>query len=843
MNVNIQYTIYQIAKFTGGRLVNKNTGLPMPAYLSLDSRKMIFPEASVFFALKTSHRNGNEFIEGLYEKGLRNFVTDNKKIDVKKISLANVIMVDNTIVALQKLAAHHRSQFNTTPDSSEFPIIGITGSNGKTVVKEWLNQLLEHDFSIVRSPRSYNSQIGVPLSVLEKNSSHNLAIFEAGISHPGEMENLEKIIKPTIGILTNIGQAHDEGFENKIQKMQEKLKLFIEAKHLIFCADDNDVKNEVLIFKQKIKNENNALQLFSWGKNSGNALQILSIKKNKGYTKIDALYKEKNISISIPFTDESSFENAINCWCVLMILNKTDEKITRRFLSLYPIAMRLELKQGTNHCTIINDSYSNDLHSLSIALDFLQQQKQHKKRTVILSDILQSGMKQDELYSHVADLILQKKADRLVGLGPDIFSHQNNFSFIKEKYFFLTVEDFFKHFPLLHFHDETILIKGARSFGFEQISHALEEKIHQTVLSINLNAIIHNLKQYKKLLRPATKIMAMVKAFSYGSGSYEIASLLEYHKADYLAVAYADEGVELRKAGITSPIMVMNAETNTFDSLINYNLEPEIFSFGILNELQKFLKSSGINNYPVHLKIDTGMHRLGFTADDIDELTQIISGNSLVKVMTVFTHLVASENKNEDNFTFHQSKIFEQCCEILGLGLGYKFDKHVANTSAISRHPQLQMDMVRLGIGLYGIDSNQEIQQQLKNVSTLTTTVSQIKKVKAGETVGYGRNAKLERDSIIATVRIGYADGYPRSLGNGKGKMFIKGNLVPVVGNVCMDMTMLDVTDLEIIQEGNDVIVFGEPLPLYLLAEWAQTIPYEIMTGISQRVKRIYFEE
>jgi len=833
----IDYTIKQIAKFTRGKLVNHNTDLPAPAYLSLDSRKIISPLGTIFFAIKTSYHDGNAFVEGLYLKGVRNFVTGDKNIDIKKVPLANVIVVDNSISALQMLAAHHRGQF------SHIPVIGIAGSNGKTVVKEWLNQLLEADFSIVRSPKSYNSQIGVPLSVLNINESYNLAIFEAGISRPGEMQNLEKIIKPTIGILTNIGQAHDEGFENKTQKISEKLNLFVHAKQLVFCADEEEIKNEVIIFQKKIKNENSSFKLFAWGKSNYNKLQISSINKIKIKTKIEALYEGKNISISIPFTDDASVENAINCWSLLLLLKKDDEEIGRRFELLYPIAMRLELKQGINHCTIINDSYSNDLHSLAIALGFLEQQKQYKKHTVILSDILQSGKEPNELYAEVAHLFQHRKIDRLIGIGPDIFSQQDAFSFLKDKQFYLTVEEFLISIPRLNFRDETVLIKGARSFGFEQISHKLEQKIHQTVLSINLNAIVHNLKQYKSLLKPSTKIMAMVKAFSYGSGSYEIASVLEYNKVDYLAVAYADEGIELRKAGITLPVMVMNAETSTFESLVNNNLEPEIFSFSILNEFENFLKSSGINYYPVHIKIDTGMHRLGFTSDDMDALCQVLGGNTLVKVVSVFTHLVAGENEKEDDFTLQQSNIFENCCEIIEQCLGYKFIKHIANTAAISHHPHLQMDMVRLGIGLYGIDSNKTMQRQLKNVTTLTSTVSQIKKVNAGDTVGYGRNARLKRDSIIATVRIGYADGYPRNLGNGTGKMLLHNKLATVIGNVCMDMTMLDITELETIQEGDEVIVFGEALPLYTLAAWAETIPYELMTGISQRVKRVYFEE
>ncbi|MEP6926269.1 MAG: bifunctional UDP-N-acetylmuramoyl-tripeptide:D-alanyl-D-alanine ligase/alanine racemase [Ginsengibacter sp.] len=843
MNVNIHYTIDQIVKLTGGKLVNFNTDVPAPLHLSLDSRKIIFPADTIFFAIRTLHHDGNAFIEGLYLKGVRNFVTEDKSIDTKTIPLANVIVVNNSVYALQMLASNYRSQFNEIPGGKEFSVIGITGSNGKTIIKEWLNQLLAPDYSIVRSPKSYNSQIGVPLSILNINSSHTLAIFEAGISSTGEMKQLQKVIKPTIGVFTNIGQAHDEGFNNRIQKINEKLNLFVHAKHLIFCSDNKEIKKAVVVFQKKIKTKNSYLELFSWGKTNGNKLKISSTEKGNIHTKIEAVYKKKKILITIPFIDDASVENAINCWCVLLILNKNYREVRKRFEFLYPIAMRLELKQGINHCTIINDSYSNDLHSLTIALDFLEQQKQHKKHTVVLSDILQSGQKPNELYKEIAHLLKHKKIDRLIGIGPDIFLQQNAFSSLNNKQFFFTVEEFMKNIPRFHFDDETVLIKGARSFNFEQISQELEQKVHQTILSIDLNALVHNLKQYKQLLKPATKIMAMVKAFSYGSGSYQIASILEFHKVDYLAVAYADEGVELRKAGIISPIMVMNAEKSTFESLVNNNLEPEIFSFSILSEFENFLKSLGINYYPVHIKIDTGMHRLGFTGDDMHALQQVLYGNTLINVVTVFTHLVAAEIEKENDFTLQQSKIFEDCCKIIEHSLGYKFIRHAANTAGISRHLNLQMDMVRLGIGLYGIDNNKTMQAKLKNVTTLITTVSQIKKVKAGDTVGYGRNAKLMRDSIIATVRIGYADGYPRNLGNGKGKMLLHNKLVPVIGNVCMDMTMLDVSGIGNIKEGDEVIVFGEALPLYTLAGWAETIPYELMTGISQRVKRVYFEE
>jgi alanine racemase len=835
LNVKIQYTINEIVQICKGKWLNKNLSDAQPVYLSLDSRKIIYPESTVFFAIKNKHRNANLFLEILYKKGVRNFVSDDENVDVKSFGLANFILVKNTVSALHELAVFHRNQFS----KNELKVIGITGSNGKTIVKEWLNHLLENEFSIVRSPKSFNSQIGVPLSVLNIHSTNDLAIFEAGISEKGEMKNLQKIIQPAIGIFTNIGNAHDEGFRDRNEKINEKLILFQNAAHLIFCSADENLKNKIKTFQQK----NKRLKLFSWGSESGDLLQVKQIKKEEFSSSILLNYGRSKLRISIPFTDDASVQNAIHCLAVLIILNKREEEILQRFSTLYPIEMRLELKEAINHCNVINDSYSNDLYSLSIALDFLNQQKQYTGHTVILSDILQSGIEPQKLYAEVASLLRQKNVDRFIGIGNDIFSQRNEFSFIKNVAFYKSLDEFLNNIFLYNFHDETILIKGARQFEFERISHILEQKVHQTVLSINLNSIVYNLKKYKELLNPSTKIMAMVKAFSYGSGSYEIASVLEFNKVDYLAVAYADEGIELRKAGITLPVMVMNIDDTVFDSILNYNLEPELFSFSLINDFTEYLKRAEIENYPVHLKIDTGMHRLGFMENEINLLCKKISGNHFIKIKSVFSHLAASENKNEDPFTDFQFNVFKKSCLKIEKALAYSFDKHIDNTSGISRHTDLQMNMVRLGIGLYGIDPNEEMQKNLKNVSTLKTTISQIKKIKAGETVGYGRMGKLEKDSVIAVVRIGYADGYSRRLGNGVGKMLIKDKLAPVIGNVCMDMTMVDITGIKDLKEGDQVIVFGEELSLQQLAKWAGTIPYEIMTGISQRVKRIYFEE
>jgi Alr-MurF fusion protein len=825
------YSIAEIEKIIDGKfLLHKNTAVDIE-HLLIDSRKILFPSSTLFFTIPGPRRQGNAFVKDLYSKGVKNFVVDKSFVFLADdYPDANIILVQNVLAALQQLTAYHRSKFS-------IPVIGITGSNGKTIVKEWLQQLLQHDHRIVRSPKSYNSQIGVPLSVWQMNGQHTLAIFEAGISLPGEMEKLEKIIAPTMGVFTNIGEAHSEGFNNITGKIAEKIKLFENAAVIIYCKDEILIDEALTALQQK----NNAV-VFSWGQNEDATLCVTNIQVQPFNTVIKALFRDKKISIAIPFTNDAAIKNAITCWAVLLQLNMSNDIIQERMLQLKPVEMRLELKEGINNCSVINDSYSADITSLSIALDFLQQQQQHPKRTVIISDILQTGKANKDLYEEVADILQQKNIHRLIGIGTEISKYSECFNAIKETAFFTSTNEFKQQFASLHFYNETILLKGARVFEFEQISHLLEQKTHQTCLEINLSAIIHNLKMYQQQLNPGVKLMAMVKAFSYGSGSFEIANLLQFHKVDYLAVAYADEGVELRRAGITLPIMVMNAEENTFDMLVQFNLEPELYSFGILNAFEKYLQQSGINNYPVHIKSDTGMHRLGFEENDMVELSTRLSTSAQFKIQSIFSHLASSDNKVHDDFTKHQAALFKKACKAIEKNIHYPFLKHIANTSAIHRHKNLQFDMVRLGIGLYGVDSNEAMQQQLKNVSTLKTNIAQIKKVKAGESVGYSRKGIAEKDSVIATVRIGYADGYPRSLGNGIGKMWVNGKLAAVIGNVCMDMTMLDITGITA-QEGDDVIVFGEKLPVAELAHWADTIAYEILTGISQRVKRVYYEE
>ncbi|HYM93067.1 MAG TPA: bifunctional UDP-N-acetylmuramoyl-tripeptide:D-alanyl-D-alanine ligase/alanine racemase, partial [Chitinophagaceae bacterium] len=655
-------------------------------------------------------------------------------------------------------------------------------------------------------------------------------------------ENLEKIIQPTIGVLTNIGQAHSEGFNSFTEKALEKAKLFKHCQHIIYPKNNAaqlDPENEdKALFNEDAK-------FYSWSKLDKAWLQITSIEKKAAYTIIKAQNNNREILIQIPFTDDASIENAITCWCVLLVMAIKQGTISAGMKTLSSVNMRLELKKGINQCTVINDRYSADLSSLVIALDFLEQQSAGAKKTVIVSDFLQAGMNEENLYEMIAHLLKQHHIDRLIAIGESVSHHlavMLQDSSIQQDYF-LRTESFLEHFRLSQFKEETILVKGARVFEFEKIVRLLEYKVHQTVLEINLNAFAHNLKQYQQLLKPSVKIMAMVKAFAYGSGGAEIAGILQYHKVDYLGVAYADEGVELRNAGITLPVMVMNPEENSFFAIIENNLEPEIYSFELLQSFDAFLQREALESYPIHIEIETGMNRLGFATEDIDKLATTLLRTNSFKVQSVFSHLAASEDSNLDTFTKKQFELFQQSSGELQNKVGYSFLRHIANSAAIVRHPEMHLDLVRPGIGLYGINSIEGNQLNLQTVATLKATIAQLKYLKKGESVSYNRSGMVNQDSVIATVRIGYADGYPRRLGNGAGKMIIKGKLAPVLGNVCMDMTMIDVSSFPEIKEGDEVIIFGKELPVQRLAQWAETIPYEIMTGISQRVKRVYYEE
>ncbi|HET6991673.1 MAG TPA: bifunctional UDP-N-acetylmuramoyl-tripeptide:D-alanyl-D-alanine ligase/alanine racemase, partial [Bacteroidia bacterium] len=707
------------------------------------------------------------------------------------------------------------------------------------IVKEWLWQLLRDDFSIVRSPKSYNSQVGVPLSVWLMEESHQLAIFEAGISRMGEMEKLQEILKPEIAILTNIGTAHDENFTGKDQKIIEKLKLLKGATTVICCKDD-------AVLFAKMQEELSGSQLYSWSRKTRADLQIARVTKEKSETIIQGIANNHFSEIRIPFTDDASVENVIHCWATLLLLGMNDETIAVRMAQLVPVAMRLELKEGVNSCSVINDSYNSDLGSLSVALDFLNQQQQYPKRTLILSDILQSGKDENQLYAEVAQLLRGKGISRLIGVGESISKMKDLFSNLETSFYKSTAE-FLSNYHTGLFHNETILLKGARAFGFEAINKAIQQKAHETVLEIDLNALIHNLNFIKSRLNPGTKLMAMVKAFSYGSGSFEIANILQFHRVDYLAVAYADEGIELRKAGITIPIMVMNPEEQSYDEMIRHKLEPELFSFRVLqlfdDAAKRFrLRHPGQAPVPVHVKLDTGMRRLGFDENELNELIVRLKNSRDLTVRSVFSHLAASDESEHDDFTRKQIRSFISMSDELRKHFSYPIDRHILNSAGILRFPDAQLEMVRLGIGLYGIAANEPEQKHLRNVSTLKTTISQIKNVPKGETIGYSRKGVALENMKIATVPIGYADGLSRKLSNGVGKMFVNGKPVRIVGNVCMDMCMLDISGM-VCAEGDEVIVFGTDHPITDLAKDMGTIVYEVLTNVSRRVKRVYYQE
>lgn len=865
------YTVEQIAAICGGKLFTDNGSAGAVSDILIDSRRLIHPERSLFVALKSDRNDGHKYIGELYDKGVRSFMVS--AIPERSVD-ASYILVDDTLRALQALGAFHRNRF-------DIPVIGITGSNGKTIVKEWLFQLLSPDFRIIRSPKSYNSQIGVPLSVWKMEPTHNLAIFEAGISRPGEMERLEPVIRPAIGIFTNIGHAHDEHFQGLEQKVKEKLTLFRHAGMLIYCSDQ-ELIGQILASDPAYR----SLKTFTWGRREGSDMRLTRVEKNAGHSRFTVQLKNREYTVNIPFSDDASVENAIHCLATGVVLAQLADDagqkslnhpigsegvdtsfsifnfqflidtVLPRFAHLAPVAFRLELKEAVNHCSLINDYYNSDINSLIIALDFLNQQNQHQKKSVILSDILQSGRVREELYREIASMLEARNISRVIGIGRDMVRYSGFFGM--EGRFFTTTDEFLQQFPLSSFQHETILLKGARIFEFEKISRQLQQKAHETVMEINLDALIHNLNHYRSRLRPGTRIMAMVKAFSYGSGSYEIANVLQFHHVDYLAVAYADEGVELRKAGIRLPILVMSPEEYSLDLLLKYNLEPEIYHFRILRlliEAMEHNQSSVQDEVRIHLKLDTGMHRLGFLPGETEALIDLLHQNPGLRVQSVFTHLAASEDPSEDAFTLEQIDLFRSVSDRIRGALPYPVLRHVLNSAGINRFPEARFDMARLGIGLYGVGSDPTEQLMLRNVSTLKTVITQLKFISGGETVGYNRKGIVTRDSVIALIPVGYADGLNRKLGNGTGVIYIHGKPAPVIGNICMDLTMVDVTDLwnrhELdpqrealqIKEGDEAIVFNDAHPVSEIAAQLGTIPYEVLTGISRRVKRIYFYE
>jgi Alr-MurF fusion protein len=787
-------------------------------HITIDSRSPQNNQNTLFFAIQGNNFDGHFFIQDLISKGVQNFVVSNIPNGLPE--KANFYEVENTLEAFQKLAAYYRSLFH-------FPILGITGSNGKTIVKEWLNYLLSPEYQIIRSPKSYNSQIGVPLSIFGINEEHNFGIFEAGISTIDEMEHLQEIIKPTLGILTNIGTAHDEGFENKNQKLIEKLKLFKEI--------------SVLIHQKNgwIENFTQNIPTFTWSFTNNQADVSICIRKKEKNSLISIDFQNVTNEIEIPFLDDASIENAIQC-IVLMIYLKYDfELIKERCLLLFPLEMRLKLKKGIYNTTLIDDSYSSDYQSFKIALDFLKNQNIHQKSTIIVSDIVQSGLNQETLYLAISQLIAQNQLDRIITIGTEIFKHQDKF---KNVFSFQTMNDFLASFSTFKFENETILIKGARHFQFEKIVKLLQEKTHETVLEINTNALIHNLNYYKNKLNASTKIMVMIKAFGYGNGGVELAKILEYQKVDYLGVAFADEGIILKNNGIKTPIMVLNPEATSYESIIKNGLEPEIYSFKGLRNFITICQEKNIVNYPIHLKIDTGMHRLGFEAFQILELINVLKNQKQVKIISILSHLATSDDLQFIDFTNSQISNFTIIAQDIEYQLKISIIKHILNSSGISNFTAAQMDMVRLGIGLYGISNDVNEQKYLENVSTLKSVISQIKTIQPQDSVGYGRRFIAQQITKSATIPIGYADGISRALGNGLGYVMINQQKAVILGSVCMDMIMVDVTHINC-EEGDEVIIFGKQPTLTEIAQKTNTIAYEVIAGISQRVKRVFYRE
>jgi alanine racemase len=817
------YDIRKITEVTSGIFLKKKILDASIEHLLFDSRQVSFPSTSLFFAIQGERRDGHAFIKQLYDKGVYNFIVE-KKTATRSFPNANFIIVKKSVLALQQLALFHRNQFSLKS-------IGITGSNGKTIVKEWLLQFLQNDHQVTASPKSYNSQIGVPMSVFLIRKEHTIGIFEAGISTTNEMAFSEKIIQPEIGIFTNIGDAHSVGFKNIEEKLEEKLKLFKSCKTIIFCKDNELVNAQMQRFGEK--------QLFAWSKKGKAKLQITSTSKQKQQTKIEGIFNKNKISITIPFTDEASIENAIHCWAMLLFFKKKNTWIAKKIQQLRPVPMRLEIKEGVNNCLIINDSYNADLTALKIALNHLEQQGKLKQRTLILSDILQVKMSTKKLYQPIAQLIEDKNISKVIGIGQHVFYLKKYLDKKIKTQFFKTTLDFLKKAQPADFQDENILLKGARPFEFEKIAERLSKKNHNTVLEIDLNALVLNLNVYNNFLKPQTKLIAMVKASAYGSGSVEVAKILELQKIDYLAVAYADEGVELRKAGIQLPILVLNPEEAVFEVLEKQNLEAEIYS---LELLEKFVHhfSNKKSKILIHLKLDTGMRRLGFEEKDIENLVAILKKNKHIKIQSIFSHLVGSEAPEHDQFTKKQVKHFQKMYDKICAELKICPMRHILNSNGINRFPQYQMEMVRLGIGLYGIDGSQTIQNQLQKVHTLKASISQIKNITKGETIGYNRKGKAKKAMRIATISIGYADGLMRSAGNENFSVLIQGKRADIVGNICMDMCMVDVTEIPEAATGDEVIIFGKEPMVEELANAMGTIPYEIFPIISDRVKRVY---
>ena len=831
----MKYSIIKIATLIGARRVGDTDA--QIGWLLTDSRSLCFPEETLFFALKSARNDGHKYISDLYRRGVRNFVVESRGIQeycpnsASEMNDANFLIVPSPLAALQRLAERHRDEF-------DIPIVGITGSNGKTMVKEWLYQILLPSQKIVRSPKSYNSQIGVPLSVWLLNEQTEVGIFEAGISEPGEMMALRDIIQPTVGVFTSLGSAHQENFRSMEEKCMEKLELMHDTQAMIYCSD-NDIVSRC-VRRMQYKGEK-----IAWSQCDE---QVAFFVKTVDGTKISYRYKGEDGAFDIPFSDEASIEDCITCAATALYLGITPEQLAERMPVLEPVAMRLEVKDGQRGCVLINDSYNSDVNSLDIALDFMNRRQfspltSHPsllKKTLILSDMYQTGVAPEQLYAQVSDLCVKRGIQKFIGIGTDLSAQADKIQIV-DKQFFLDVQHFLTSDTFSSLRNELILLKGARSFGFDQITEQLEQKVHETILEVNLNAVVNNLNYYRSFLKPETKMVCMIKADAYGAGAIEIAKTLQDHRVDYLAVAVADEGVTLRKAGITANIMIMNPEMTAFKTMFDYDLEPEVYSFRLLDALIRAARKEGITGWPVHIKLDTGMHRLGFDPiNDMDELIDRLKHQNAIIPRSVFSHFVGSDSDGFDEFSASQFALFDEGSKKLQAAFTHKILRHMDNSAGIEHFPERQMDMCRLGLGLYGVDPRDN--RILNTVSTLKTTILQMRHVPAGDTVGYSRKGKIDHDSVIAAIPIGYADGLNRHLGNRRCYCLVNGQKAEYVGNICMDVAMIDVTGIDC-HEGDMVEIFGDHLPVTTLSDIIDTIPYEVLTGVSNRVKRVYFQD
>ena len=888
----MNYTIEKITTLLGARRIG--TADATIGWLLTDSRSLCFPEETLFFALKTARNDGHRYIADLYRRGVRNFVVTTVPVAggfpassaattpaasaAGSYPDANFLVVPSPLEALQRLAERHRDEFN-------IPIVGITGSNGKTMVKEWLYQLLSPSMTVTRSPKSYNSQIGVPLSVWLLNEQTQVGLFEAGISQPDEMASLCDIIQPTIGVLTSLGAAHQENFRTMEEKCMEKMQLFSHAKVLAYNSDDDVISR--CIRRSGFKGEK-----IGWSRDNQSApLFIEAVSSTPAGTTVSYIYKGTRASYLLPFFDEASLQCSFACAAVALHLGITPEQLAERMAHLEPVAMRLEVKEGQHGCLLINDSYNSDINSLDIALDFMARRTATAAaspavsgssadtlagpRTLILSDIYQTGRDDADLYAEVLALCLKRGITKLIAIGPRITAALSAAvvpvagGFAAGVFFFPTTDAFLASEAFRQLHDEVILIKGARAFGFDRITEQLEQKVHETILEVNLNALVDNLNYYRSFLKPETKLVCMVKADAYGAGAVEVAKTLQDHRVDYLAVAVADEGVTLRRHGITQNIMIMNPEMTAFKTMFDYDLEPEVYSFRLMDALIRAAEQQGITGWPVHIKLDTGMHRLGFDPEkDIDEVIRRLKNQNAIIPRSVFSHFVGSDSDDFDNFSTMQFEKFDKASRRLQAAFPHKIIRHMDNSAAIQHFPERQMDMCRLGLGLYGydpraaapavpavdgfFDQGQSVASRipvdsaaapLRPVSTLKTIILQLRRVPKDETVGYSRRGVLTRDSLIAAIPIGYADGLNRHLGRGAGYCLVNGQKAPYVGNICMDVAMIDVTDIPNVHEGNSVEIFGEHLPASVLSDILDTIPYEVLTGVSNRVKKVYFQD